>query len=153
MAARKSYAARADEPGDEPRVTRRRVAAAAAQLGGWVTTWLFVRAIGLDGLVGLGVSLVLEWVLFEFKSAVLTGEGRADIYGWAAIVVDTLLNAGGIWGLVLGLDNTETYAMVSKSLDLGQKMNMLPAMIIALVLGFVLAVAPHRLWHGGRRKE
>lgn len=51
--------------------TRRRIAAVVAALGGWVTTWLFITTIGLTGVLGFVVSVVIEWLLFEFKREVL----------------------------------------------------------------------------------
>jgi hypothetical protein len=156
MAARKSYAARSsagDEGGDDPRETRRRIAAVVAAVGGWFTTWLCVQAVAGTGLLQFAVSVGLEWLLFEFKRDVLSGERRGSIGGIVAILADTVLNGGGMWSVVLNLDNTDSYTMFAKSLNLGEKMNMLPALVISLVLGFVLAVAPHLLWHGRRKKE
>jgi hypothetical protein len=159
MAPRKTYAARTDDPagdgGSSPQQTRRRVAAVVAALGGWFTTWLCVQALGGSGILGLAISVGIEWALFEFKRDVLSGDNPGSIGGIVAIGVDTILNAGGMWSVVLNLDNTDSYEMFAKSLQLGEKMNMIPALVIALVLGFFLAIGPHLLWHGrrGRRKE
>jgi hypothetical protein len=168
MAARaKGYraAGAADEPAGDPRATRRRIAAVVAAAGGWYTTWLFITAVGLHGIPGFAVACIVEWLLFEFKREVLGG-GRLTIGGVIAVVTDTVLNGGGMWSVVLGLDNTDTYDMFHKALELGPKpsataaageavaavatagsMPMLPALGIALALGFILAIAPHKLWH------
>jgi hypothetical protein len=171
-AARKSYAARAEaEPADrDPRSTRRRIAAVVAALGGWYTTWLFITAIGIQGIPGFAVSVIVEWLLFEFKREVLASGSQLTVGGVIAIIVDTALNGGGMWSVVLGLNNTDTYDMFHKALELGPKplatpaageavaaaggavvaagsMPMLPALGIALALGFVLSIAPHKLWH------
>ena len=131
-----------------PFLTRRRIAAIVAQLGGWYTTWLFVQALGGDNLVGFSISIGLEWLLFEFKKSALTGQ--RDLLGVAAIAADALLNAGGMWAAVLSIDSTESYKMLSEALALGDDMRKLPALIIALCLGVALAIAPHMLW---REKE
>jgi hypothetical protein len=154
MAPRKGYRSTpaAGDDGGSPQQTRRRIAAVAAAAGGWFTTWLCVEALGIKGIWGILVSCIVEWLLFEFKREVLSGENRGSVGGIVAILADTVLNGGGMWSVVLNLDNTESYTMFAKSLNLGGKMNMLPALVISLILGFVLAVAPHLLWHG-RRKE
>lgn len=157
MAARKggyvSAAPVADDGADGQVITRRRIAAGVAQVGGWYTTWRFIAAVGGGGIVGLGISIAAEWLLFEFKRTVLSGEDKGDIYGWVAILIDTILNAGGLWAVILNLDNTDSYAMLAKSLEVGSgEMRLLPALVIALGVGYLLAIAPHRLWHGRLRR-
>lgn len=162
MAARKGYAARQaaeDEPGD-PRTTRRRIAAVVAALGGWYTTWLFVTAAGIKGIPGFAVSVILEWLLFEFKREVLATGVKLTVGGIVAIAADTILNGGGMWSVVLGLNNTDTYKMFyggmvgpTKAAAAGAvvanpgSMPMLVYLAIAIGLGFLLSIAPHKLWH------
>ena len=128
-------------------LSRRRIAAILAQLGSWWTTWLFCTALGgetANGFVVFGISVALEWVLFEGKRAML--EGKKDALGWVSFVSDALLNAGGLWAFVLALDATETYQMLAAGLNLGDEMRLLPALAIALALGAWLSLAPHQLW-------
>lgn len=131
---------------DGPFLTRRRVAAIVAQLIGFGTTWAFFAALGVAGLWGFGVAVVIEWLLFEFKRAVLAGQSKDKALGVAAIVADTLLNAGGMWLWVLNIDSTEPYKMLARSLSLGETMRLIPALVLALALGLALCVAPHYLW-------
>jgi hypothetical protein len=165
MATRKGYRTSTTEPVHEvvePRITRRRIAAVVAAAGGWYTTWLFVSAVGIIGIPGFAVSVIVEWLLFEFKREVLATGARLTIGGIVAVLADTLLNGGGMWSVVLGLNNTDTYAMFAGGMRsaatatttatvaasaAGTNMPMLPYLVIALVLGFVLAIAPHKLWH------
>lgn len=73
---------------------------------------------------------------------------RLTLAGIIAIGADTALNAGGMWAVVLNLNDTDTYQMFAKSFDFGStSMRMLPALLIALALGYVLCIAPHKLWH------
>lgn len=163
MAARKGYRTSATEPVEEvvePRITRRRIAAVVAAAGGWYTTWLFVTAVGITGIPGFTVSCILEWLLFEFKREVLATGARLTIGGIVAVLADTLLNGGGMWSVVLGLNNTDTYKMFEGGMRATATtaattpspvttgtMTMLPYLVVALVLGFILAIAPHKLWH------
>lgn len=159
MATRKSYASRATAVEEEPadsRVTRRRIAAVVAGAGGWYTTWLFITAVGIGGIPGFAVACIVEWLLFEFKREVLARGAKLTVGGVVAVLADTILNGGGMWSVVLGLNNTDTYAMFAGGVSSGVKtstaiasqgMPMLPYLVIALTLGFILAVAPHKLWH------
>lgn len=163
MAARtKSYTARAAGAAAEdqdPRVTRRRIASVVAAAGGWYTTWLFITAVGIDGIPGFAVSVIIEWLLFEFKREVLAPGSRLTVGGIAALAGDTILNGAGMWSVVLGLNNTNVYEMFEASMRHAGKttaaaasagfMPMLPYLVIALVLGFILAIAPHKLWNRG----
>ena len=82
---------------------------------------------------------------------------RVTVSGIIAVSVDTILNAGGMWAVVMNLNNTDSYTMFAKSLDFSHslsdpaagtgEMRMLPALGIALALGYVLSIAPHKLWH------
>lgn len=156
MAARKGYASRVTAVEEEPvesRVTRRRIAAVVAGAGGWYTTWLFINAVGIGGIPGFAVACVVEWLLFEFKREVLAKGAKLTIGGVVAVLADTVLNGGGMWSVVLGLNNTDTYAMFAGGMGQGvgkvasQGTPMLPYLVISLILGFLLALAPHNLWH------
>lgn len=127
-------------------VSRRRMVAVAAQLASWYTTYLLVYQLGGDGLVGFALSIVLEWLLLELKRRIFAGENRGDAMGWAAIALDTLINAGGLWVYVQALDETEAWGMLSQALQLGQELQKLPSLAIALTIGFLLSYAPFRLW-------
>jgi hypothetical protein len=72
---------------------------------------------------------------------------RVTMGGIIAIGVDTVLNAGGMWTYVMGLNNTDSYEMFVKSLGASGDMRGIPALLIALALGLVLSIAPHKLWH------
>jgi hypothetical protein len=123
-----------------------KVAAAAAQVGSFATTWMFISALGVTGLAGFGVALVTEFILLASKTVVLSGESRSDAIGWIAIISDAVLNAGGLWPFILRVDQTPSWKMLVDALTLEGDMRKVPALVITLVIGFVLAVAPHRLW-------
>lgn len=123
-----------------------RVAASVAQLGSFTTTWLFINALGISGVSGFLVAVAAEFVLFAGKNLVLGDRAHSDAVGWAAILLDTVLNAGGLWPYITKLDQTPSWAMLVQSLQLDGTLRQIPALVLALVFGFLLSVAPHRLW-------
>ena len=127
-------------------INPRRIVAVVAQVGSYATTYLFFKAIGMEGWLLIGVSLLAEALLLAGKHIVLSGENRSDGFGWASIVIDTLFNGGGMWPYLHKADKTPSWTMLAEGLNLGKDMHNLPALVIALVLGFLLAVAPHWIW-------
>lgn len=122
----------------------RRVAAILAGLGSFATTWLFVAALGFDDIGGFFAALGVEFLLAAGKHAIL--HGRPDALGIASVMIDTLLNAGGLWPYVLNLNKTAAWAMLGQSLNLDQQLHYIPALIIALAIGFLLSALPFWLW-------
>jgi hypothetical protein len=137
-------------PREHMQINPHKIAATLAQLGSFATTYGCILALGGSGKFGFFVAVGIEFLLAAAKSLVFDGKkSSADAFGWIAIVVDTLLNAGGIWPGVLTLDKAPSWIMLKDSLGLDGDLSKLPALIVALVLGYLLSVAPHRLWRGG----
>jgi len=131
-------------------VNPHKIAAVMAQVGSFATTYGCVIAFGGKGYAGFFLAVAIELLLMAGKSLVFDGKkSGADAFGWISIIVDTLLNAGGIWPMVKVLDNAPTWIMLKESMGLEGDLGSLPALIVALVLGYLLSVAPHRLWRGG----
>lgn len=127
-----------------------KIAAIIAQLGSFATTYGCILALGGQGYTAFWIAVVVEFLLASAKSLVFSSrKAGADALGWIAIAADTLLNAGGIWPMVKVLDNAPTWIMLKESMQLQGEIGRLPALIVALVLGYLLSVAPHRLWKGG----
>jgi hypothetical protein len=127
-----------------------KIAAVLAQLGSFATTYGCLLALGMHGYSGFFVAIGVEFFLAAGKSLVFDGrKSGADAFGWIAIIVDTLLNAGGIWPGVQTLDKAPTWIMLKQSMGLNGELGPLPALIVALILGYLLSVAPHRFWRGG----
>lgn len=134
--------------GDTVTINGYKVAAVLAQAGSFATTWSFIYALGITGLTGFAVAAAAEFLLAAAKSFVFSGKHKADGLGWLAIAIDTFLNAAGIWPYVQNLDKTPVWSMLVQSLGLTGELRKIPALILALALGYVLSVAPHRLWRG-----
>lgn len=127
-----------------------KITATLAQAGSFGTTYGCVLAMGGSGYSGFFLALAIEIILMAGKSLVFDGKkSGADFFGWISIAVDTFLNAGGIWPMVRVLDNAPSWIMLKESMNLQGEIGQLPALIVALVLGYLLSVAPHRLWRGG----
>lgn len=124
-------------------LTGRKIAGLVAQLGSFATTWACINAIGLPSLPGFGIAVVVEVVLFYAKK--MAFENGRESVGWCAVLLDTLLNAGGIWPFSKNLSATPTWVMLAEALSLKGQMGPIAALIIALVLGFILSILPHRL--------
>lgn len=125
-------------------INGRKVAAALTQIGSFVTTYLFVLALGIDGVPGFLVALATEFVLMAAKHNTLLA--RADGIGIVAIVIDTFLNAGGLYPFMQRLDKTPTWSMLVTSLQLQGEVRAVPALVFALLIGFLLSAAPTWLW-------
>lgn len=125
------------------RMDGRRVAGMIAQAGSFATTWAFIAALAMPPLIGFGIALGIEIVLYYGKK--LAFEQGADSIGWVAVALDTLLNAGGLWPITKRFSATPTWIMLAEALGLEQQMSSIAALIIALVLGFILSALPHRL--------
>jgi hypothetical protein len=96
-----------------------KIAAVLAQLGSFATTYGCLLALGRHGYSGFFVALGIEFFLAAGKSLVFDGKkSGADAFGWIAIIVDTLLNAGGIWPGVQTLDKAPTWIMLKQSMGL-----------------------------------
>lgn len=125
-------------------INGRKIAAALTQVGSFVTTYLFVLALGIDGVPGFLAALAVEFVLMAAKHNTLLA--RADGIGVVAIVIDTFLNAGGLYPFMQRLDKTPTWGMLVTSLKLQGEVRAVPAMVFAVVIGFLLSAAPTWLW-------
>lgn len=124
----------------------RKVAAAVAQVGSFTTTWLAIYAIGITGVKGFLVSVAAEFLLLAGKNLVLSGDKTNGAFGWLAVVIDSALNAGGLWPYALKLNKVPTYLMLAEALGMDASLSKVVALLLALVFGFLLSIAPHELW-------
>lgn len=125
-----------------------KIAAVIAQVGSFATTYLFIRALGLNGIPGFFIAVAAEFLLLAMKTLVFSSKHSADALGWAAVIFDTLLNAGGLWPYVQHLDKTPSWGMLVEGLGMAGELRKIPALVIALGIGYILSIAPHRLWRG-----
>jgi hypothetical protein len=133
------------------RVNLYRVGAVLAQLGSFATTYAFISAAvrGFEPIVLFLIAAGAELLLVLAKGVLFNTNRKDDMVGWVAVVFDTLLNAGGLWPLARNIATTPTAIMLAEALGLKAEIGNIPALILAIVFGYLLAVLPHRLWHAG----
>jgi hypothetical protein len=131
-----------------------KAAAVITQVFSYLATYGFIVALGgnrTDWLSNVGLAAVLEFLLMAGKALIflVVGKQRSDALGWISVIFDTFLNAGGVWPYVQNGDDTPTWVMLAQSLNMEQTMALIPALIISLVIGFFLSVAPFVFWRRG----
>lgn len=124
-------------------ISGRRIAGWVVQLGSFATTYACIAALKMPELQTFGLAVAIEGALYYAKKLAFL-DGR-DSVGWAAVLLDTLLNAGGIWPFAKLLNGTPTWIMIVEALGLNADLGPIAAFIISLALGFILSVLPHRL--------
>lgn len=131
----------------------RQYAAVAGQIASYWTTLIFVQALMsvpasemATHVPSMLIALIVEYIIAKGKEAILVDGQHSDGLGMVCIIVDTLFNGGGLWGGFQQLDQTQAWQMLATSFGLASQIKAMPAMIIALVVGFLLSVAPHKLW-------
>lgn len=124
----------------------RRGSAVIVQLASLAATYAFVAAIAgpVDPVTVGAVACAVEYVLVIGKRELL--KGRADTIALACLIGDALLNAGGIWPLVKRLSETGTYKALAEATQLDPTIGAISGLIIALVAGLWLSMAPSQLW-------
>jgi hypothetical protein len=123
-----------------------KLAAVAAQGGSFWASYLLVAALFGAGLASFGGALLFEFVLMKGKQLLFSGKDKTNSTGWACIVVDTIVNAAGLWTGILNFDDTQVWTMLQQGLGIQGDMAGIPALLVALAAGFILSIAPHSLW-------
>ena len=132
-----------------PSLNRYHIGAVVAQLGSFATTYAFFIAV-MDGAhwgAILGIALAVEFLLTLGKSLVQ----RGGAVGAASIAFDTLLNAGGIWPSMRRISESPPALMIVDAFQLQPTFGLIPAFVLSLLIGYLLAVLPHRLWRAAGR--
>jgi hypothetical protein len=128
-----------------PKMNGRKLAGYIAAGFSYFTTLWCVQALGGDGFQAWLIAAGLELFLFMTKGLIFNERRSDDLFGWIAVGIDTLLNAGGMWAYVMKIDDTPSYKMIAITFDMQPQMAAVWALVIALVLGYLLSWGPHRL--------
>lgn len=123
-----------------------RFVAMLAQVLSFLATWAFIHAVGVKGVEGFLLSLVVEAILIKGKDLLLGKAKKGAVFGYGAMAADTVLNGAGMFSYVDNLDKTEVWTAFTKGLQFTGTMDGVYVFIVAMGLGFLLAIAPHYLW-------
>lgn len=129
------------------RLPGNKVAAVVAWLIGLATTYLGLAALlgNAPWYIAAGAAVVAQGMLTWAERAIW--KGRPSLVGGLALVLDTLLNAGGIFPFALRLGESPPVQMIARVLNTPSEIGPLGAMIVSLVLGFAIAAAPEEFWN------
>jgi hypothetical protein len=141
------------QPQRRVRVNAYHFGAILAQVGSYLTTYAFFLAVlkGMQLPLVIGIALAAEFLLFLGKGLLFNSRRHDGAAGWASVLIDTLLNAGGLWPYVTRVADTPTAKMIVEAFGLRGTMGHVSAFLLTLVAGYMLAVAPHRIWRAARR--
>lgn len=134
----------ADVPG-KMRFPGSKIAAGLAWLGAVYATYLMVTGLqpGTPVTIALPVALVVQFVFTMAERPILSG--RPGIFTVAVFVLDSLINAGGVFPALKNIGRTPTAQMIAAA-GTPATVEAWPAILISLVVGAIIAVAPEALW-------
>lgn len=123
-----------------------RIAAVVAWLVGLAATYLGLAAVLTNApwWLPLVVALVAQGMLTWSERAIW--QGRPSLVGALALIMDMLLNAGGVFPYALMLGATPTVQMFATVLGVPSQVGPVGAIIVSLILGFAIAAAPEEFW-------
>lgn len=125
-------------------LTINRVLAVVAWLVGAATTYLGIQGMsGAPWTIALAFATVTQLLLTWAERAMWRGKpsGVAAL----ALLMDVALNAGGVYPYVRRAGDTPVGLMLSDVFG-GSQVGPWPAIIVACVVGFLIAAAPEELW-------
>jgi hypothetical protein len=123
----------------------RKLAALIAHAASFYATYLFIASLAGEGLSSLVIATMLEVFLHIGKTILLNHSSR-DVVGIGCFLIDTFLNAGGIYPAVKQLNTTSSWQMAAAAIATEPLVRPTTAAIIALALGALLSIAPILLW-------
>jgi len=142
-----------DAPASARRVTPSipggKIAAGVAWLGAVYTTYLSVSALqpGTPLTIAIVTAFIVQFVFTVAERPIM--RGRPGIFTIAVFILDALINAGGVFPTLRNIGKTPTAQMIAAA-GTPATVEVWPAILISLVVGGIIAVAPEALW---RMKE
>ena len=123
---------------------RYKLAAVAVWGVACITTNQFLAPLIDDVVTRWAVTIALQLVLTVVESEFWQGQ-RGQVSG-AAVAIDTLINAAGLYPFVGSLGATNVWTMISEATGAAADVGTIAAVVISLFLGYILAATPERVW-------
>lgn len=120
--------------------------AAVLWVAACVTTWQLLAAVtpGADWRYQIAAGIVLQAIFTAMERPVL--RGRPNRVSTLVLLLDTLINAGGLYPYAARIGATPTAAMVSTAFNMPAQVSPVAAFVLAVLIGFLLAAAPEAVW-------
>lgn len=111
-----------------------------------ITTWQLFSALApeMDWRWRLGSAVLAQAIFTWMERPVL--RGRPNKMSGVTLLIDTFINAGGIFPFALRVSATPSAQMVSAALKLAPEISPVAAALLSLLFGFLLAAAPEAVW-------
>jgi hypothetical protein len=121
-----------------------KIAAVLAWLGAVTTTYMMLTGLqpGTPIVIAIPIALVVQFVFTMAERPILSG--RPGIFTIAVFVFDALINAGGVFPWLKNIGRTPTAQMIAAA-GTPATVEAMPAILISLVVGAIIAVAPEAL--------
>lgn len=135
--------------GRAPSIPGGKIAAVVAWFGAVYTTYLSVQALqpGTPLLIMTVTAFVVQFVFTVAERPIM--RGKPGLFTIAVFILDALINAGGVFPTLRNIGKTPTAQMIAAA-GTPATVDVWPAILISLVVGGIIAVAPEALW---RMKE
>lgn len=130
-----------------------KIAAIAAWLGGVFTTYLFFHTAmpELPIFVAVGAAGLVQWTLTLAERPLwrfLLKRSGGRMAGVAVVItlIDTLLNAAGVYPFTSRLAQTDLGRMLAEVFGVQAAMSAQPSFFVAFLIGLLVASLPEALW-------
>ena len=117
-----------------------------AWLAGAAATWLGLATFMPGAAWWLPVIVAVRVQLFLTLAQRAIWRGHPSFVGFGALIIDVALNAGGIFPYAMRVGETPTAQMVIAVAGGSRQIAPVTAMIVAIILGLLIAAAPEELW-------
>lgn len=111
-----------------------------------ITTWQLVAAVtpGAVWWFQVAAGVAFQAIFTALERPIL--RGRPNKVSGTVLLVDTLVNAGGIFPFALRMSATPTAQMISTTFSMSPQMTPPAAFAVSVIFGFLLAAAPEAVW-------
>jgi hypothetical protein len=122
-----------------------KIAAVLVWFGAVYTTYLALASLqaGTPWFITLGMAAATQFVLTVAERPILNG--RPSWFTGGVLLIDALVNAGGIFPLLRNVGSTPTAQMAAAG-GVAPDVGNIPAILLSLVFGLIIAAAPEALW-------